>query len=73
MKHKKALLGIGLDNKDGHRRITKAEDYTIIGGSKDTHEYMQEKAAKFSELLTKKGKNIQELHPQEFIELMEKA
>jgi hypothetical protein len=28
-----ALLGVGLDNADGHKRITTGEKFLILGGS----------------------------------------
>jgi hypothetical protein len=55
------LIGQGLDNKDGHQRITKAEEILIVGGSPETHEKMQEQAIKFSEESAKKGKKLSEL------------
>jgi hypothetical protein len=57
-KTKKHLLGIGLDNADGHRRITKGENFLLLGGSKDTHEEMREKALKLNEALKKRRKNF---------------
>ena len=44
--YKSVLLGMGLDNKDGHVRATKGENFRLYGGSKETHERMQEKAIK---------------------------
>jgi len=29
------ILGLGLDNADGHQRITKAEDVLLVGGSEE--------------------------------------
>ena len=31
------LLGLGLDCTDGHKRITKADKFSILGGSEETH------------------------------------
>ena len=56
--YKKILLGLGLDSKDGHVRITKGENFRLYGGSEETHEFMQEKAVKFNEHLDKKGKTL---------------
>ena len=28
------MLGIGLDNKDGHKRITKGDNFMLVGGSR---------------------------------------
>ena len=30
------LLGVGMDNEDGHKRITTAEKFAIMGGSQET-------------------------------------
>lgn len=51
-KRRKAhLLGLGLDNEDGHKRITQGEDFSLVGGSAETHERMTETAVKtFEEL-----------------------
>jgi len=45
------LVGLGLDNKDEHKRFTKGHNFYLIGGSEDTHKTMQEKAIKFNECL----------------------
>ena len=52
------LLGVGLDGSDGHRRITRARDTLLVGGSKETHEVMQEKAIRFQEELDRRGKRL---------------
>lgn len=52
-KSKKWLFGVGLDNKDGHKRLTKGPDFLLIGGSKETHEEMREKTIKIQEELKK--------------------
>ena len=36
------LMGLGLDCTDGHKRITQAEKFSILGGSEQTHENMTE-------------------------------
>ena len=38
------ILGIGLDNEDGQKRITRTEEMVLVGGSHETHERMQETA-----------------------------
>lgn len=52
------LLGVGLDNTDGHKRYTKGEDFVLMGGSEETHEKMTETAIKVGEKLARRGKNI---------------
>ena len=52
------LLGVGLDNDDGHRRITRSESFLLVGGSAETHERMQETAIRFEEGLERRGKTL---------------
>jgi hypothetical protein len=70
-KKKKAralLLGIGLDS-DGHKRITTGPNFALVGGSKETHEEMTEKAVKINEKLEAKGKQLHEVSHEEFDEI----
>lgn len=60
------LLGMGLDCKDGHVRVTKGKNFTLLGGSEETHEMMQEKAIKFNEHLNKRRKSIDDISEKEF-------
>ena len=60
------LLGLGLDNKDGHVRVTKGENFRLFGGSNQTHEMMQEKAIKFNEHLNKRHKTLDDIDEKEF-------
>ncbi|HHT9119789.1 MAG TPA: hypothetical protein ACFYD3_04490 [Candidatus Hypogeohydataceae bacterium YC41] len=66
------LFGLGLDGKDGHKRITKGEDFLIYGGSKETHEHMVEKAQEFKEAVKETGKQLGELSPMEYRGIIEK-
>jgi hypothetical protein len=67
------LLGVGFDHKDGHKRITKNEDFLLVGGSQETHESMQEIAIKFSETLKDRGKRLQDASVDEVIDLLQDA
>lgn len=60
------LLGIGLDAKDGHVRITQGEKFSVYFGSEKTHERMQEFCIKFTEKLDRKGKDLADVSPREF-------
>ena len=70
---KAMLLGLGLDNADGHKRITKGDDFLLVGGSEETHERMTETVVKFNEKLARRGKDLRELSPEEFRDLMREA
>ena len=64
-KRKAVLLGVGLDS-DGHKRVTQGPNFALVGGSKDTHEQMTEKAIKINEKLKSRGKQLGEVSREEF-------
>lgn len=66
------LLGLGLDNKDGHKRITTGEQFTLVGGSQETHERMTETVVKTFEDLKHRGKNLLTVEPQELGDILHK-
>jgi len=65
---KALMLGVGLDS-DGHKRITTGPNFALVGGSKDTHEVMTEKALKINEKLKAKGKQLEHVSAEEFDEI----
>jgi hypothetical protein len=72
MMDRSVLLGLGFDCRDGHKRITIGKNYRLYGGSKDTHQQMQEKCAKFNERLKKIGKTLDEINEREFYAIADK-
>jgi len=60
------LLGVGLDNADGHVRITRGENFRLVGGSEETHGTMQEKALQFNEKLRERGQRLEDISRDEF-------
>jgi hypothetical protein len=68
-----ALLGLGLDNDDGHKRITTGEKFAILGGSAETHERMTETVVKTFEELKQRGKHLDEVRAAELAEIIKKA
>lgn len=63
--NKAMMLGVGLDS-DGHKRVTRGPNFALVGGTKDTHEQMTEKAIKINEKLKSRGKQLHEVSHQEF-------
>ena len=59
------LLGVGLDS-DGHKRVTTGPNFALVGGTKDTHEQMTEKAIRINEKLKARGKQLHEVTHSEF-------
>jgi hypothetical protein len=61
------ILGVGLDNEDGHKRITQGEKFVLVGGSQDTHERMTETMMKTFD------KHLETVDPRELGEIIAKA
>ena len=72
-RHQAALLGLGLDNDDGHKRITTGKNFAIVGGSAETHEKMTETVVKTFEELKRRRKPLVSVEPKELAEILDKA
>ena len=70
-KNKSKLVGLGLDNSDGHKRITQSERFSIVGGSEETHQTLTETAIKTFEKLDKKGKTLDTVEKEELKDIIE--
>jgi len=68
-----ALLGLGFDHQDGHKRITTGEQFAIVGGSEETHGRMTETVVKTFEELKHRGKKLHLIEPRELAEILDKA
>ena len=66
------LLGLGLDCTDGHKRLTQANKFSILGGSEQTHDTMTETLCKTFEDLKSKGKSLEEASMEEISDLIRK-
>lgn len=66
----KQMLGVGLDNTDGEKRLTRGENFTLVGGSDETHSMMQETAIKVNETFNRRGKTLDEAYPEEFRDVL---
>jgi hypothetical protein len=67
------FLGVGLDNQDGHRRVTRSDEFLLVGGSAETHEQMQDTAIRFGEALRQRGKTLRDASPEEAIDLLRES
>lgn len=67
------ILGVGLDNEDGHKRITTGEKFVLVGGSQDTHERMTETMVKTFEELKRRDKQLETVDPHELGEIIDKS
>jgi len=71
-KKKAVMLGIGLDS-DGHKRLTTGPNFTLVGGSQETHEQMTEKAVKINEKLKARGKQLENVSHEEFDDIAQEV
>jgi hypothetical protein len=67
------LLGVGLDNTDGHKRITQGDKFILVGGSEETHGRMTETAVKTFEELKRRDKQLETVDPRELAEIVHKS
>lgn len=67
---KSVMLGVGLNNEDGHKRITKGDNFYLVGGSEESHERMTETAIKVNEKLSSKGKSLNDISQKEFVDII---
>lgn len=70
---KAGFLGVGLDNEDGHTRLTRGDNFVLYGGSPETHGRMQETAIKVNEQLGNRGKRLEDCSVPELIDIFHEA
>lgn len=66
------IFGIGFDHHDGHKRMTTADQFSIIGGSEETHERLTETFLRTFDDLKRQGKLLEESSPEEIAEMIHK-
>jgi hypothetical protein len=67
------LVGVGLDNQDGHKRVTQGEKFVLVGGSEETHERMTETVVKTFEELKRRDKQLETVGHKELTEILHKS
>jgi hypothetical protein len=61
-KHKREIVGIGLDS-DGHKRIATGPNFKLAGGTQDTHEETTEKPSELKRSSSEEGRPSTKLSP----------
>jgi len=64
------LLGVGFDHQDGQVRITQADDYKVLMGSKESHTELQKICNRIDEAVVSSGRVLSDYTPEEFMELV---
>ncbi len=63
-------MGVGFDREDGQIRITQADDYQVLMGSKASHQELQKICSKIKETIHSSGHVLSDYTPEEFMELV---
>ncbi len=65
------LLGVGFDSEDGHIRVTQGENYDVLMGSDQSHEYIQQLLQKIEAQLENRGLSLDDLTPEQLGEFIQ--
>ena len=65
-----ALLGLAFDASDGHRRITRGDNFLLAGGSEETHGLMRETILKVNERLDERGLDLADVSADQLRDLL---
>jgi hypothetical protein len=68
-----ALLGLAFDAKDGHKRITRGNNFLLAGGSEETHGIMRDTIIKLNEQLDAGGMELADVSPEQLRDLLNDA
>jgi len=67
------LLGLAFDAEDGHKRITRGNNFLLAGGSEQTHGMMRETILKLNEQLDSRGLQLGDVSPEELRDILNDA
>jgi hypothetical protein len=67
------LLGFAFDAEDGHKRITRGQNFLLAGGSEETHGLMRETIIKVNQELDARGLNLADVSPDELRDMLNDA
>jgi hypothetical protein len=68
-----ALLGLAFDAEDGHKRITRGQNFLLAGGSEETHGIMRETIIRVNEQLDSRGLNLADVSTDELRDMLNDA
>ncbi len=67
------LLGLAFDATDGHKRITRGNNFLLAGGSEQTHGLMRDTILKVNETLDARGLDLADVSADELRDLLDEA
>jgi hypothetical protein len=67
------LLGLAFDADDGHKRITRGNNFLLAGGSEQTHGLMRDTIIRVNEELDARGLDLADVSAEELRDLLDDA
>lgn len=67
------LLGLAFDAEDGHKRITRGNNFLLAGGSEETHSVMRDTILDVNEQLDSRGVKLADVSPDELRDMLNDA
>lgn len=67
------LLGLAFDADDGHKRITRGQNFLLAGGSEETHLFMRETILKVNQRLDERGQELADVSVEELRDLIDEV
>jgi hypothetical protein len=67
------LLGLAFDADDGHKRITRGNNFLLAGGSEETHGLMRETILKVNEELDARGLDLADVSAEQLRDILNDA
>jgi hypothetical protein len=64
-----ALIGFGLDDRDGPQRIITGKECLVLGGSEGAHDELLETLLRLEVELDRRGQTLGEIPPDELVEI----
>lgn len=64
------IYGFGMDNKDGHKRITQGQAFELFSGSEASHEEMQALCVLLDEEFRARGMSLEDATKEDVIALV---
>lgn len=72
-KREAGILGLAFDAEDGHKRITRGNNFILAGGSEQTHGLMRETIIKVNEQLDARGMKLADVSPDQLRDMLNDA
>jgi hypothetical protein len=67
------LVGVRVDEGDGHTRVSRGDDFVALGGTREAHEHLRETVAGISDEVKRRGRDLAEVHREELRDILSRV